>query len=87
MPVNVTEQLPETRLQVEALSEPPVNVRVKVTVPEGVLAGVVVSATVAVTCEVQLVWPRVIWQLTFGTLVDVASFKTVIVPEVPELPL
>lgn len=87
VPVNVTEQLPDTNAQLVALNVPPVKVRENVTVPEGVLAGVVESVTVAVTCALQLVWPRVIWQLTLPTLVEVLSFVTVIVPEVPELPV
>jgi len=59
VPVKVTEQLPDTNVQVEELNEPPVvpGVNVKVTVPVGVFAGVVVSVTVAVTGAVQLVPP------------------------------
>ena len=87
VPVNVTEQLPDTSVQPEALSEPPVNVRVKLTEPEGVFAGVVVSVTVAVTIAVQLVWPRIIWHVTAATLVEVLSLVTVTVPEVPVLAL
>lgn len=55
LPVNVTEQLPDTRVQLEALKVPPVKVREKLTEPDGVLDGVVVSVTVAVTIAVQLV--------------------------------
>ena len=64
-------------------------VRVKLTVPDGALLGVVVSATVAVTVAVQLAAPNAILQLTLPTLVEVLSFTTatVRVPEVPELPL
>jgi hypothetical protein len=43
-------------------------------VPVGVLAAVVVSVTVAVTLAVQLVAPRAMLQLTFGTVVEVLSF-------------
>lgn len=71
----MTEQLPDERLQVVALNEPPVvpALSVKVTMPVGVLAGVVVSATVAVTAAVQLVEPNPMLQLTFPTLIDVLS--------------
>jgi hypothetical protein len=54
-PWNVTLQLPVAdRVQVVELSDPPVDpaVRVKVTVPDGILAAVVVSVTVAVHDEV-----------------------------------
>src|SRR5438477_10742508 len=89
----VTEQLvtPDVvdKLQVGELREPPVvpAVSVNVTVPAGALEGVVVSATVAVTEAVQLLAPKAILQLTFPTLVEVLSFATLIVPEVPWLPL
>lgn len=75
VPVNITEHVPDERIHVVALKEPPVvpAVKVKVTVPEGVFAGVVVSATVATTLAVQLVPPNAIVQLTFGTDVDVLS--------------
>src|SRR5437660_11545088 len=93
VPVKVTEQLvtPDVvdKLQVGELREPPVvpAVSVNVTVPAGALEGVVVSATVAVTEAVQLVPPKAILQLTFQTLVEVLSLETLIVPEVPWLPL
>src|SRR5213595_1068321 len=93
VPVKVTEQLvtPDVvdKLQVGELREPPVvpAVSVNVTVPAGALEAVVVSATVAVTEAIQLVPPNAILQLTFPTLVDVLSFATLIVPEVPWLPL
>jgi len=59
VPVKVTEQLPDTRVHVLELNEPPVvpGVKVNVTVPDGMFAGVVVSETVAVTVAVQLVPP------------------------------
>ena len=80
VPVNVTEQVPEERLQVVALSEPPVvpDVNAKVTIPVGVLGGVVVSVTVAVTEAVQLVEPNPMLQLTFPTIVDVLSLGVVV---------
>src|SRR5438445_368176 len=93
VPVNVTEQLvtPDTveSVQVGELRLPPVvpAVSVNVTVPVGAFEGVVVSATVAVTEAVQLVAPKAILQLTFPTLVEVLSFATLIVPEVPWLTL
>jgi hypothetical protein len=85
----MTEQLPDESVQLVALKEPPVvpGVKVKVMVPVGVLDGVVVSATTATTEAVQLLAPSVMLQLTFWTLVDVLSSVTVIVPDVPELPL
>jgi len=89
VPVKVTEQLPAERVQVLPLREPPVvpAVKVNVTVPVGVLDEVVVSATVAVTDAVQLIPPRAMLQLTVPTLVEVSSLTTVIVPDVPVLPL
>ena len=90
VPVNVTEQLPAAdNVQLLTLREPPVvpAVRAKFTVPPGVFEAVVVSMTVAVTLAVQLVAPNMMLQLTFPMLVEVLSFRTVIVPDVPELPL
>ena len=77
VPVNMTEQVPDERIQLAALSEPPVEpaVKVKVTVPAGVFDAVVVSVTVAVTEAVQLVPANGMLQLTFGTVVEVLSFK------------
>ncbi len=52
-PVNVTEQLPDTKVQLLGLREPTVAFdTVKLTVPVGVFDGVVVSVTVAVQVEV-----------------------------------
>ena len=92
VPVNVTEQLLAESVQVAALSEPPVvpEVKVKVTVPVGVFAGVVVSATVAVTEVVQLDPPKAMLHVTVGTEVEVLSFAvavTVTVAKVLVLPL
>jgi hypothetical protein len=94
VPVNVTEQLVTPavveRIQVGELRLPPVvpAVNVKVTVPVATFVAVVVSTTVAVTEAVQLVPPNAIVQLTAPTVVDVLSlFATVIVLEVPMLPL
>ena len=77
VPVKMTEQLPADNVQVLELNEPPVvpAVSVKVTVPVGTLAGLVVSATVAVKVAVQLVALSPMLQLASGTLVLVASLK------------
>ena len=89
VPVKMTEQLvtPATvdRLQVLELRLPPVvpAVNVNVTVPVAAFEAVVVSTTVAVTEAVQLVPPSAILQLTAPTLVEVLSFATVIVFDVP----
>lgn len=80
IPVNMTEQLvkPEVvdKLQVVELRLPPVvpAVKVNVTAPVGAFEAVVVSATIAVTDAVQLALPRVMLQLTLGTVVEVLSF-------------
>jgi len=93
VPVNVTEQLVTPavvdKLHVLATSEPPVvpAINVKVTIPVGAFETAVVSATVAVTDEVQLVPPSAMLQLTAPTLVEVLSFATVIVFDVLILPL
>ena len=90
VPVNVTEQLPAgDNVQLLTLREPAVVpvVRAKFTVPPGVFEALVVSMTVAVTLAAQLVTPNLMLQLTFPTLVEVLSFTTVIVPDMPELPL
>jgi hypothetical protein len=90
VPVNVTEQLPaDDKVQLLTLKEPPVvpAVKVKVMVPVGVFTAVVVSVTVAVTLAVQLVAANAMLQLTFPTLVEVLSFATVIVLDVPVLVL
>ena len=82
--MNITEQLVTLpvviKVQVVELRLPPVvpAVRVNVTVPVGELDGLVVSATVATTLAVQLVLPRAILQLTFGTLVDVLSLPVAV---------
>jgi hypothetical protein len=74
VPVKVTEQLPEERVQLAALSVPgaPAD-NVKLTLPDGMFEAVVVSVTVAVTVAMQLVEPNAILQLTLATLVDVLS--------------
>jgi hypothetical protein len=54
-PWNITEQLPVAeRMHVVELREPPVvpAMRVNVTVPDGILEGVVMSVTVAVQDDV-----------------------------------
>lgn len=93
VPVNVTEQLvtPDTvdSMQLLTLREPPVvpTVKTKFTVPPGALEAVVESVTVAVTLVEQMAALSAILQLTFPTLVEVLSFATVIVLDVPMLPL
>jgi len=93
VPVNVTEQLvtPDVvdSVQLLTLREPPVvpTVNAKFTVPPGEFEVVVVSIMVAVTIPVQLVAPSPMLQLTFPTLVEVLSFATVIVFDVPKLVL
>jgi hypothetical protein len=89
VPVKVTEQLvtPDAvdSVQLLVLREPPVvpAVRAKLTVPPGAFEAVVVSVTVAVTLVVQLVAPNAILQLTLPTPVEVLSFATVTVLDVP----
>ena len=90
VPVKVTKQLPaEDRVQLLAPREPPAvpTVKAKLTLPPGVFEAVVVSVTVEVTLVVQLVAPRAILQVTAPTLVDVLSFATAMVLDVPELVL
>jgi len=94
VPVKVTEQLVTPaavdRLHMLALREPPVvpAVNVKVTIPVGAFEAVVVSVTVAVTDEVQLVTPSAMLQLTAPTLVEVLSLPvTVTVTVAAELVL
>jgi hypothetical protein len=81
-PVITTEQVPDVRLQL-APTVPVASDEVKVTLPEGVLAGVVVSDTVT---EQEPVRPTVT-EAGQDTTVDVESLTTVIAPDVPELPL
>ncbi len=83
-PVKVTEQLPDTRLQLATTVPTAVSDEVKLTEPVGVFAGVVASVTVAVQVEVPP--GRIVLGLQ-ATAVEVLSFRTVIVLEVPELPL
>ncbi len=89
VPAKATEQLvtPDTvdRVQLLALREPPVvpAVKTKFTVPPGAFEAVVVSTTVAETLDVQLVAPRAMLQLTVPIPVDVLSFATVMVLDVP----
>jgi len=81
VPVNVTEQLPaEDNVQLLVPSEPPVvpSVNVKVTEPVGVFELVVVSVTVAVTVEVQLVAPNPMLHVTPPILVDVLSLPVTV---------
>ncbi len=86
-PVNITEQLPDTNVQLASTVPTEVSEDVKLTVPDGVLARFVVSETVAVQVEVA---PMLIEAGAQETTVDVLSSwaaLTVISAEVPELPL
>jgi hypothetical protein len=79
VPVKVTEQLPDDRVQLVALSVPGVPAdKVKLTLPVGMFDALVVSVTVAVTVAVQLVAPSAILQLTLATLVDVPSLPVAV---------
>jgi hypothetical protein len=79
VPVNVTEQLPDDKVQLTALRVPGVpEDNVKLMPPVGVLEALVVSVTSAVTVAVQLVAPSAILQLTFATLVDVISLPVTV---------
>jgi hypothetical protein len=85
--VNVTVQLPDDRVQLAPTVPTVVSDEVKITVPDGVFVGVVVSETVAAQVEVP---PMLIEDGVQDTEVEVLSRGagvTVIVPEVPELPL
>jgi hypothetical protein len=84
-PVNATVQLPDDeRTQLPPTVPTLESDEVNVIVPDGVLVEVVVSETVTVQVEVP---PILIEAGLQTTLVEVASCTTVIVPDVPELPL
>jgi hypothetical protein len=83
-PVKATLQLPETNVQLAPTVPTAVLDDVKLTLPDGVRDAVVVSVTVAVHVEVP---PMLIEAGLHATTVEVLSFTTVIVPDVPELPL
>lgn len=74
--VNVTEQLPDTRVQEIELNDPEGPVSEKVTVPVGVVGPVDVSVTVAVQLEAWLTMIELGEQLT---LVDDVCWPTNIV--------
>ena len=82
VPVNVTEQVPaEDNVQLLALSEPPVNVKVNVTVPVGVLVvPAAVSVTVAVHDVAWLIAMVVGLQATVVVVVRLLTV-TVVLPE------
>jgi hypothetical protein len=82
-PVNITEQEPASKMQLEALSEPPVvpAVNVNDTLPVGVLAGVVVSDTVAVQVDAWLITTVAGLQETAVDVLSFAVFVTVIEAE------
>ncbi len=83
-PVKLTEQLPDTKLQLAPTVPTAVLDETKLTEPVAVFAAVVVSVTVAVQVETP---PMLIEAGLQTTAVEVLSFTTVILPEVPELPL
>lgn len=86
-PVKDTLQLPLTRGQLAPTVPTELAEDVKVTVPVGVFAALVVSVTVAVQVEVP---PMLMLAGAHETEVDVLSSGagvTLIVPEVPELPV
>jgi hypothetical protein len=86
-PLNVTMQVPDTSVQLAPTVPTVVSDDVKVTVPVGVFEGVVVSETVAVQVEVPPMPMLVDAQDTTVEVLSKAAADTVIVPEVPELPL
>jgi hypothetical protein len=83
-PVTVTEQLPvKSRVQLAPTVPTVVSDEVKLTVPDGIFDGVVVSDTLTVQEPVR----PIVTEAEQDTAVEVASLITVIVPDVPELPL
>src|SRR5437867_1673103 len=84
-PVKVTVQVPDApRVQLAPTVPTAVFDDVKLTVPVAILAAFVVSVTVAVQVDVA---PIAIDAGEHDTAVVVLSLFTVIVPDVPELPL
>jgi len=86
-PVNVTVQVPPNNVQLAPTVPTELSEDVKLTEPDGVLAGFVVSETVAVQVEVP---PMLIEEGAQEATVEVLSScagLTAIVPEVPVLPL
>lgn len=83
-PVAVTVQLPDDSAQLAPTVPTAELDDVKLTEPVGIFDGVVVSATVTVQVEVP---PGMIVLGVHETVVKVLSFVTVIMPEVPVLPL
>ena len=81
-PVKAAVQLPPDKVQLAATVPTRVLEDTKVTLPVAVLAGVVVSATVAVQVEIPV--GTIVLGLQ-ATLVVVVSLRTVIVLDVPEL--
>ena len=80
VPVKVTEQLPAVNPQLRALRDPPVVPadNVNVTVPVGVLEGVVVSATVAVHVEAWLITTVPGEQTTLVVVVSFAALARIV---------
>ena len=86
-PVKATLQLPDTKVQLAATVPTAVFDDVKLTVPVGVFAGVVVSETVAIQVEVPP--GRIVLgaQATDVAVLSLTRLCTVITPDVPVLPL
>lgn len=82
-PVIVTVQVPDVKLQLATTVPTVVSEEVKLTVPAGILAALKLSATVT---EQEPVRPTVT-EAEHDTTEEVLSLTTVIVLEVPELPL
>jgi len=82
-PVMTTVQLPPDNVQLASTVPTVVSDEVKLTLPDGVFAGVVVSETVTVQEPVR----PTVTEAAQDTEVEVSSLTTLIVPDVPELPL
>jgi hypothetical protein len=86
-PVAEAVQLPDDRVQLIPTVPIVVLVERKLTDPDGVFDGLVVSATVTVQVEVLPILIEVGLQTTLVEVLSGAAGVTVIVPEAPELPL
>src|SRR2546427_11233058 len=76
-----TVQLPPDNMQLASTVPTVVSDEVKLTLPDGVFAGVVVSETVTVQEPVR----PTVTEAAQDTEVEVSSLTTLIVPDVPEL--
>ncbi len=86
-PVNMTEQLPDTNVQLASTVPTEVSEDAKLTMPDGVLAGLVVSDTVTVQVEAPSTLIEAGAQETTVDVLSSWAALTVILAEVPELPL